>query len=207
MMDASTTWLQVPEARERGAMAGGLPSDEFTAALERCRGYLSLLASMQVGDAFRGKIDSSAIVQQTLFEAHRHRDDYKGRSERELAGWLRRIMACRLADAMRVWTKSKRDARRERSLQAEMDASSARLEKFLVDEHVSPSQDAVHKEQVLIMAEKMAELTEAQREAILLRYCQNWSVAQIAEHMNCASSSVVRLLMRGTTKLRQLVEK
>ena len=90
--------------------------------LERFRQYLLLLARLHLGDQPRGKLDTSDIVQQTLLEAHRKRRQFYGKSEAELAAWLRQMLACCIADAHRSQGRAKRDVSREQSLEAAMNA-------------------------------------------------------------------------------------
>jgi RNA polymerase sigma-70 factor (ECF subfamily) len=96
-------------------------------APEDFRAYLLLLARSHLGAA-RGKLDASDVVQQTLLEAHRKRAQFRGTSEAQMAAWLRQMLAYRLTDAFRALARGKRDAGRERSLEAALDESSSRLE-------------------------------------------------------------------------------
>src|SRR5262249_56461403 len=82
----------------------------------------------------------------------------RGRSEAELAAWLRQILANQLADAVRAFGPGMRDLARERPLQAGLDESSARLEAWLAASQSSPSQHVVRQEQLLLLARALAEL-------------------------------------------------
>src|SRR5712692_2106916 len=87
-------------------------------ALERFRHYLLLLARLHLGDRLQAKFDPSDVVQQTLLEAHRKQAQFRGKSEPEMAAWLRQMLACTIADALRAFGRAKRDAAQERSLEA-----------------------------------------------------------------------------------------
>ncbi|MFO0951173.1 MAG: hypothetical protein U0835_08480 [Isosphaeraceae bacterium] len=86
-------------------------------ALERYRSYLRLLAEAQLGRDGRRGVEPSDVVQQTLLDAHRDRDGFRGGSEAEHLAWLRRLLACNLADAVRAMGRARRDASRVRSLE------------------------------------------------------------------------------------------
>ena len=98
------------------------------AARTRYRHYLRVLAEAQLGRHLRGKCDPSDLVQQTLLKAHARREQFRGRTEAELASWLRQILARTLADAARRFGPGGRDVGLERSLEPALDESSSRLE-------------------------------------------------------------------------------
>ena len=174
--------------------------------LERFREYLHLLARQHIGAQLRAKLDPSDLVQQTLLEAHRKRDQFRGRSDAELAGWLRKLLACTLADAVRALGRAKRDVARERSLESALEQSSARIEAWLVAEQSSPSQQAMRHEQAVRLADALAKLPASQREALELRHCQGWSLAEISRHMGRTPAAVAGLLKRGARQLRLLLD-
>jgi RNA polymerase sigma-70 factor (ECF subfamily) len=178
---------------------------DFGPTLERFRAYLRLLARMQMDPRLQGKLDPSDLVQQTLLQALRALDRFQQRTDAELAAWLRQILAHNLANAARDLGRAKRDVARERSLEAALEQSSARLEAWLVAEQSSPSEQAQRKEQVLRLAEALGTLPEAQREALTRRYLQNWSLDDIGRHLGRSPAAVAGLIKRGLKQLRLLL--
>src|SRR5262245_17719461 len=86
--------------------------------VEKHRSYLSLLARVQIGRRLQVKADSADLVQETFLEAHRHFPLFRGRTETEFVGWLRQILAGRLAKLMRRYLGTKgRDVRLEQELE------------------------------------------------------------------------------------------
>jgi RNA polymerase sigma-70 factor (ECF subfamily) len=173
--------------------------------LESFRGYLQLLARLQLGPELRGKIDSSDVVQETLLRAHRNREQFQGRTEAEQAGWLRTILAHSLADAARKLAPNGRHGR-EQSLEAAIEQSSLRLEAMLATGLSSPSGKAVRNEQLQRLADALATLPDDQRAAVELRHLQGLSMAQIGQRMNRSVASVGGLLQRGLRGLRQCLD-
>jgi RNA polymerase sigma-70 factor (ECF subfamily) len=174
-------------------------------ALERFRQYLLVLAQLRLGRQFQGKLDASDVVQQTLLEAHRQRGQFQGHTDGQLAAWLRQLLAGTLADACRALGRAKRDAARERSLEAALDESSARLEAWLAADQSSPSQQADRNEQLVRLAEALARLPDDQRTAVQLKHLHGHAVAEIAEIMGRSPTAVGGLLRRGMTRLRELM--
>jgi len=177
--------------------------DEAGLSLERYRGYLRLLAGLQMDERLRGKMDPSDLVQQTMLKAHQALGQFRGQSGAEQAAWLRQILANTLANAVRDFGRAKRDVALERSLQAAVEDSSARLEAWLAADQSSPSQQAERNEQLLKLAEALAELPDDQREALLLRHCHGWQVAEIGKHLGRTRPAVASLLRRGLKQLRE----
>jgi RNA polymerase sigma-70 factor (ECF subfamily) len=174
--------------------------------LERFRAYLLLLARAQLGTRFQGKLDASDVVQQTLLEAHHKRGQFRGQGHGQLLAWLRRLLACTLADALRTITRAKRDAGRECSLEAALDQSSERLTAWLAADQSSPSEQADRSEQLLRLAEALTTLPEAQRQALVLRHCHGWPVAEISRELGRSPTAVAGLLKRGACQLRTLLQ-
>ncbi len=175
-------------------------------SLERFRDYLRLLAGLQLSPKLRSKLDPSDVVQQTMLQAHQAFGQFRGTSEAELAGWLRQILARNLAAAVREMGRAKRHVGREQSLEAAVNESSARLEAFLADEQSSPSVRADRNERVLRLAVAVAELPEAQREAVTLHHLQGWPLAEVARHLDRTPAAVMGLLHRALKKLRNRLE-
>jgi RNA polymerase sigma-70 factor (ECF subfamily) len=178
--------------------------DDGDDALERYRDYLLLLARMQLDHRLQAKLNSSDVVQQTLLKAHQNWGQFRGRSEAELAAWLRAILARHLADVARkfdLWHEG-----RERSLEAALEQSSARLESWIAAEDTPPCKKFEREEQLLRMAQAMAGLPDDQRTALELRHLHGLAVAEVARTMGRTTAAVGSLLYRGLTTLRKLMD-
>ena len=181
---------------------GGFPG---AGRLERLRDYLRRLARIQLGACPTGRIDPSDIVQQTLMEAFAKRDQFRGATSEEHAAWLRIILARNVADAVRAGP-AKRDVSRERSLEQQMEESSARLGDWLAREQSTPSEHAQRHEQADLLADALARLPENQREALVLRYWQGCSLAEISVSLDRGTTAVAGLLKRGLKHLREQLD-
>jgi RNA polymerase sigma-70 factor (ECF subfamily) len=175
-------------------------------ALEAYREYLHLLARLHLGARLRAKLDPSDMVQQALLKAHERREQFRGRTEAERGTWLRQILTTTLADAARRFGADRRNAGRERSLEAAVEESSSRLEAWLAADQSSPSQRAERQEQLLRLAQALAQLPPDQRTALEMKHLQGMPVADIAVRMGRGKRAVVGLLFRGLKELREQLE-
>jgi RNA polymerase sigma-70 factor (ECF subfamily) len=173
-------------------------------SLEHFRAYLSLLARLQLDPRLRGKVDLSGVVQQTLLEAHRAREQLEKMSEAQQAAWLRRALAHNLTDEVRKLTTAARDVNLERSLEDALAESSTRLEACLVAEE-SPTEQAMRNEQLLRLAEALDQLPEDQRRAVEMHHLQGLPVAEVARELGRSEGAAGALLVRGLKRLRELL--
>jgi RNA polymerase sigma-70 factor (ECF subfamily) len=174
--------------------------------LERYRGYLGLLARLQIGRRLQGKVDAGDIVQETFLKAARDFAAFRGQTEEELAGWLRQILACSVANMVRHYLGTgRRDPRLERELADELDQSSRALDGGLLARGSSPSRQAVRHEQAVRLADALDRLPDDYREVLILRHLEELSFAEVAKRMNRSLDSVKNLWTRALTRLRRVV--
>src|SRR5262245_32006421 len=129
------------------------PTQTTSPSPENYLHYLSFLARIQVLERHcRGTIRESDVVQQTLTNAWRKREQFRGTTEAEFKGWLRTILARTLTAAINSPPR-----RREiplSVLQRAIEESSRRLIDFAASQS-SPSQIVTREEQI---EEAVAEL-------------------------------------------------
>jgi len=179
--------------------------EESSLRLEKFRDYLTLLARQQLRDRYRGKLDLSGVVQQTLLEAHQAHSQLKPMNDAQTAGWLRRVLANNLADELRKMMTGKRGMDRELSLHAALEQSASQLEALLPADDVTPSKQVQRAELLLQMAGALGKLPEAQRQAIELHHFQGMSLLEVAAEMGTTKPAVAGLLHRGLKRLRELL--
>jgi RNA polymerase sigma-70 factor (ECF subfamily) len=182
------------------------PPGDPGALLEGFRGYLTLLARLQLPPPLRGKVDLSGVVQQTLLEAYQAIDQLRRLTAEQQAAWLRKALAHNLADEARKLGTAMRDVARERSLEQAVEESSARLEAWLATDRSSPSAHAVRNEQLLRLAHALARLPEDQQLAVELHHLRGRPVAEVARELGRSEGAAGALLARALKKLRQLLQ-
>jgi RNA polymerase sigma-70 factor (ECF subfamily) len=173
--------------------------------LDLYRNYLRLLARVEIGRRLQGKVDASDLVQETFLEAHRHFARFQGTSEPQLVSWLRQILAAKVANLLRHYLGTQgRDVRLERELADGLDNSSRMLGAELMASLSSPSQQAVRREQSVLLANALGRLPEDYREVIVLRHLEGLRFPEIARRLGRSVDSVQKLWLRGLARLRQV---
>jgi RNA polymerase sigma-70 factor (ECF subfamily) len=176
--------------------------------LETYRQYLKLLARTGIDASLQGKADPSDLVQETFLKAHQHFGQFQGHGEAELIAWLRQILARNLADLIRRYhVAESRRAGRERSLEQLINASSQALDNLLADAAGSPSESAQRRELSVVLANALGELSEEQREVIVLRSLEERDWPEVARQMGRTAGAVRMLWVRALKRLRPLIEK
>jgi RNA polymerase sigma-70 factor (ECF subfamily) len=182
-------------------------ADARTIWLLKYQPWLQLLARSEIDSRFRGKFSASDAVQQTLLEAWKDWERFRGDDEPQRRAWLRQILAHQLAHLARHYAGTrKRDVSRELSLQQSLAASAGRLEALLPSADSSPSVRAMRREDQARLADVLEKLPADYRQVIVLRHLQDLSHAEIAQQMNRSEGAVRMLWVRALAALRAQLE-
>jgi RNA polymerase sigma-70 factor (ECF subfamily) len=174
--------------------------------LEGYRAYLVLLARTPIGRRLQGKADPEDLVQETLLQAYRCRVQFQGRTEAELLGWLRAILASRVEKLLRRYLGTeRRDVRLERAWAEELEQSSCVLDGGLLARGSSPSHQAARREQGVLLAQALAQLPVQYREVLILRHVEQCTFPEIAERLGKTKNAVEKLWKRALACLQDVL--
>jgi len=168
--------------------------------------YLTVLASTQLDNRLRRRLNPSDLVQETLLAAHRDFAAFRGQTPQELVGWLRQILINVLHGAIARHVKAgKRDIRREVSIDqvgAGVNLSAANLASLLASPVSSPSGNAQAQERAADLADHLAMLRADYREVIVLRNLQGLTFDEIAARMDRSAGAVRMLWLRAIDRFK-----
>jgi RNA polymerase sigma-70 factor, ECF subfamily len=174
---------------------------------EHCRAYVSLIARAQVGSWLQAKVDHSDLVQQSLLEAHRALDQFRGTTDGEWLAWLKQIVHHNAADFVRRYGMAqRRKAGREVSLDAPRNNDSSGPTRDPSDPGQSPSQIVLRSEEQMEISRAVAQLPPDYQEVIILRNLERLPFDEIAERMGRSRPAVQMLWMRALKKLHESIE-
>ena len=169
--------------------------------LEEHREFLQRLLLIRMEPALRRRVDPSDVIQETLMVASQRMGDYLDRRPTAFRLWLRRKAIERLIEHRRRHFAQKRTVQRELSLQ---DASSAIARSLLT---ARPSRAAMQRELNQQIEQAVSELSDADREMLLLRHAEGLSNSEIADllelDVKAASKRYGRALMRLSGRLAE----
>jgi RNA polymerase sigma-70 factor (ECF subfamily) len=174
--------------------------------MELYRNYLRLMSRSLIGQALRVRLDPSDLVQETFLKAHREFASFKGMAEHQLVAWLRTILVRSLADQVQHHQAQVRNHRRQESLEALLERSSLALHRALATPVSSPSAEAAHREQAVLLADALARLPADYREVFTLRSLEHVPVPEVAVRMGRSVNAVHKLWARAMAALHRELE-
>lgn len=178
--------------------------------LDLYRNYLTILATTQLGQTLRRRMNPSDLVQEAMLAAHRDFASFRGETEREFLAWLRQVLINCLHHAVETHVGAKmRDVRCEISIEQvslALDRSSVGFADALADPGPSPSFPLRQRERAVALANQLAKLSPQYREVIVLRNLQGLSFDEIAARMERKPGSVRMLWLRAIDKLKKVYE-
>jgi len=169
--------------------------------LKSLRPYLQMVAADNLDVRLRQKAGVSDIVQLSFLKIIDKFDSFRGESSNELKAWIRTIVKREIGDLRSSYHAAKRNVVREESPSADRDRS-------LADPMLTPSSDALQKEQNARVREVLESLAPDDATVINLRNFESLSFREIGERMNrseqAASQLWYRAILRFEQKFREL---
>ena len=186
------------EGKQSLRQARGMDSDDDRLRFdpEDFRDYLVFLARLWLPRRLQRKLDASDLVQVALTKAFEKAQQFRGENGAQYKAWLRQILRNTLLDALKKYDRFPEESIRS------LEESSGRLENQLVDMGLEPGKHAMLQEDMERMADLLAELPDDQQDALVMKHCLGWKVADIADELGRTTASVAGLLRRGLKHLR-----
>ena len=170
--------------------------------LELHRDDLRRMIGGRLDRRIASRVDASDVVQEALFEASRHLDQYLEDRPLPFLAWLRQIAAQRLVDARRrhVWAVRRSVLREDRPAEGP-----GPIGRALADD-TSPSDQLARKERIDQIRERLAMLSDSDREVLILRHTEQLRASQIARVLGISESAAKARLLRALLRLRGLMD-
>ncbi len=181
------------------------------------RNYLRMLARTGLGPRLRERVELSDVVQETLIEVIRQFPAFTGNDEVALVGWLRRLIAQKLADLGRYHSRAKRggggpvwplDANPAQfgqlaSLAVEPGGRAANLAEILTLSQTSPSEAASRREASVLLADALTKLPADQAEVLWLYHVEGLSFEAIGQRFGVSRKVIRGMWAKGLASLRK----
>lgn len=173
--------------------------------LEGCRPLLLFLANKEMLPALHGKVAPSDIVQDTFLKAQREFEQFRGSTEEELLGWLRRILLNNLANCNRHFLQTEK---RKLALEVRIQASPAagHGDDIAVDGADTPSTAAVAREERAAMERALSQLPPHYRQVIIWKTWELLSFEDIGQRLDKSANAARKVWVRAIEQLQEILE-
>jgi RNA polymerase sigma-70 factor (ECF subfamily) len=179
---------------------GGDPS-ALEALLQRHRPELRSFVELHLDPRLRARVDASDVVQEAQLELVRRMDDFLSRKPMPFRLWLRKNAYERLLNLRRDHL-----GRQRRSVSREVpqvDRSSLLLARPLLARGASPSQQAVARELEERISRAVADLSDQDREILLMRHAEDLPFDEIACLLDVEPAAARKRFGRALIRLQQ----
>jgi len=160
--------------------------EDLGKVLEACRSYMTLVADQRIPRALRGQIRPSSLVQEAYLRACKGVEDFHGKTEAQLAAWLRQILFRCLLSTLEHRPKSV-----------------TLMENTPDEAEETPLLQAVNRECADALYAAIERLPPHYRLAVELHHFHGLSFGEIGETLECSSEAARKLWVRAQYKLGQ----
>lgn len=168
------------------------------------RPYLLKIAHDEGDSGLQAKVGESDLVQDACVDAVRSFRQFRGRTSKEMLGWLRQILMYRLSGVRDQYDAEKRAVDAETPLQT--DANDSRNDKLRAPTS-SPSEQVVHKEEHEVVERALKALSEPERTIIEMRQKDGHAFPEIARLLHLTEEAARKRWVRAIQTLQDEVQR
>lgn len=172
-------------------------SDARWLVVQLFRHVMLSIANEEIDDAIHAREAPSDIVQETIVEAQRDLDGFRGATEREMMAWLKIVLKRNILNLHLKYKTTKRDLNRERPIPPQTEPH----EPGLADPGPSPSAIVCRQERHHALEIAISTLPEHYRRVIELRYGKGLGFKEIAPEINRSEAATRQLWCRALHEL------
>ena len=171
--------------------------------LEVYRPRLRRMVDARFDNRLLGRVDPSDVVQQAMERAVRRFPDFVNQKDHLFFPWLRQIAHNQLIDLHRRHLAERRSVLRERSMSLPVSEGSAMHLLDTIARSSSDHRQRVEQEELKEKAlQALDELSENDREVLVMRHLEQLSVDEIACVLKISKSAVTTRCLRALQRLR-----
>jgi RNA polymerase sigma-70 factor, ECF subfamily len=176
--------------------------------LTEFREPLRRVIDMRLDPAIARRVDASDIVQDVLIEANQRLTEYLKKPDMPFHLWLRHLAQDRIIDTHRRHRLAQR-----RSIDKEQpinrpvwaDESSVSLVAQLIDTEATPATEAIRHELERRLTAALDELSEDDRDIILMRHHESLSNQEVAAALDLTEAAASMRYLRALRRLREVL--
>ena len=173
----------------------------FDQLMDQHRDYLRRVIEARMEPSLRQRVDPSDIIQETLVVASQRLQDYMRRQPASFRLWLRGTALERLIDARRAHLTQKRSVERDVHFG---DASSIAIARAFLS---GPVEKVLRRELIQQVQTALQQLTDQDRELLVMRHAEGLSNAEVAELLDVESKTASKRYGRALQKLAEQLSK
>jgi len=175
---------------------------------ERHREPLRRMISQRLDRTLERRVDPSDVVQEVLLKANQRLPEYLRNPALPFHLWLRQIARDHMIDEHRRHrVAARRSLDREQSLAAPafLDRSSLDLAAQLHDPNLTPAAAALRLELERRFRDALTQLSEDDREIVLMRHFEQLSNGDVARHLGVSEAAAGMRHLRALRRLRSIL--
>jgi len=174
---------------------------------DRHRDKLRRMVQLRLDGRLAGRVSASDVLQEAYIDAFKRIDHYFDKPDQSFFGWLRLVVAQRLADVHREHLAQKRSAGRDVSIHpAGSQADSACIAAVLLGHLSSPSQAAAKNEAFARLEAALEQMDALDREVLVLRHFEELSNAETAALLGIQPPAASKRYVRALARLKEILE-